>query len=113
MKEQPKSLKTNHLGGGGLPPADVIKVRIKEFTRKKRHCEVTELRPPWRNATAFLLSDWAGWSNKEIAEFLKIDQRTVKSDINLADMLRRWASNLQPYIDSLKEYILWYSKYLK
>lgn len=87
------------------PDVEIIKARADLFSYRKRKKMASQLPPPWRGATAWLLSDEFGWTNTDIARFLHCDRKTVASDIRFIDMFRKSVGYLADYIEGLKKYI--------
>lgn len=130
MEHTQKPLINKQLGGGGRkrissielskkkikelphPPKDVIEAQIKVFWRRKKKVEVNELGAPYTLATVLLLYDWAGWTFKEIADFLQADQRTIKTWEFLGRMNYNVEGNVFTWYYRLWDYILYNAKYL-
>lgn len=101
------------LRGGGLPKQEIIRLRCKQFVRRKNGREINKLQPPIRGAVAWCLSRRCGLTHEEIAEFLGVALSTIKRDISQADLYYFRVNQTKSYIDSLFSYILYNAKYVQ
>lgn len=99
------------MGGGYRPHPDIIKIKVKEYRRRKN-------RPPEqytiteRRITAYVLTVHFEFTTREIADFLHVDPRTIRNDVKLMKFQLKIYPLLKKQATDLYDYIIYNARYI-
>ncbi len=106
---------TNYLISNGgyreIPAADV-KDRVERYVKRTRYTTPQELSEPWKGLVMFTLVEYCEWDLWDVAEYLQVTERTVKTKfdhakamLRMASFTSKIASNGSKFVSDLRYYI--------
>lgn len=118
MSNYPNYLKIKGGGYQDIPTADV-KNRVERFLKKTRHTTPQQLSEPWKGLVMYTLVEFCEWDLRDVAEYMQVTERTVKTKFDHAKAMFRMASftskitsNGSKFVYDLRDYI-YYNMYRK
>lgn len=111
MSVYPNYLK---IKGGGFQdmPAAVVKDRVERYVKRTKHTTPQELSEPWKGLVMYTLVEFCEWDLCDVAEYLQVTERTVKTKFDYAKTMFRMAnftskiaSNGSKFVSDLRYYI--------
>ena len=108
----PNSLIYKTMGGGYRPHPDIIKIKVKEYRRRK-HLHPDSYTITDRRITTYVLSQNFEFTPREIADFLHVDPRTVRNDIRLMQFHIKIYPLLAQKTTDLYDYIIYNARYIR
>lgn len=100
------------MGGGGYRPhPDIIKIKVKEYRRRK-HLHPTLYKIDERRVISFTLSQFFEFTPREIADFLRVDPRTVRNDISIMQLHVKIYPLVAAKVSDLYDFIIYNARYI-
>lgn len=107
----PNSLIYKPMGGGYRPHPDIIKIKVKEYRRRK-HLDPNRYTVTERRITAYVLAQHFEFTPRDIADFFHCDPRTAQNDIRLMSLHYRIYPLLAQKCLDLYDYIIYNARYI-
>ena len=95
------------------PSPEVIKIRLRQWVKKKYHCDLASLKTKQRHIVVWCLHDRFQFSNVDIASTLSVTKRTIVSDIQATELHMKIYSYFPLCVNELEDYLLYWAKYFR
>lgn len=73
-------------------PAAVVKDRVERYIKRTRHTTPQQLSEPWKGLVMYTLVEYCEWDLVDVAEYLQVTERTVKTKFDYAKTMFRMAT---------------------
>lgn len=91
MSNYPNFMKFKGESYRDIPPADV-KDRVERYIKRTRHTTPQQLSEPWKGLVMYTLVEYCEWDLVDVAEYLQVTERTVKTKFDYAKTMFRMAT---------------------